>query len=265
VASDRVSAFDRILEPGIAGKGIILTQLTNFWMEKLSTIVPNHLVATEVEEFPQALQPHREHLRGRAVLVRKATVIPFECVARGYLAGSAFQEYLQDRTVCGQALPPDLQRASKLAKTLFTPATKAETGHDINVSFEVLEAELGFGLADRLRQLTIELFEAGNRHASEKGLLLADTKFEFGHIDGEVTLIDEVLTPDSSRYWSAAQWTPGTEPVSVDKQYIRNWLDSIGWDRESAPPTLPDEIIKGALERYVEAFRQITSTEPQLF
>ncbi|MEE8368969.1 MAG: phosphoribosylaminoimidazolesuccinocarboxamide synthase [Thermoanaerobaculia bacterium] len=264
VACDRVSAFDRILSPGIPGKGLILNQLTNFWMSNLSSIVGNHLVATQVEDFPPNLKPHHDQLRGRSVLVRKAAVIPFECVARGYLAGSAYHEYTQHGTANGQPLPAGLERASKLSETIFTPATKAESGHDTNVGFDALETELGPKLAGRLRTLTLDLFDAGSAHSRERGLLLADTKFEFGVIEGKVRLIDEVLTPDSSRFWSAEQWTPGIEPISVDKQFIRDWLDSIGWDRESPPPELPEEIVVGTLERYVAAFRKITSSDPEM-
>ncbi len=264
VACDRISAYDHVLRPGIAGKGKILNQLSNFWFERLAGVVPSHLLATEAADFPAVLAPHAEVLDGRAVLVKKATVVPFECVARGYLAGSAFREYRRGGTTCGIPLPPGLERAERLPEVLFTPATKAETGHDENVDFATLERGVGEPLAERLRELTVELYRRGADHAAERGLILADTKFEFGHIDGELVLIDEVLTPDSSRYWESQAWQPGVEPVSFDKQYVRNWLDDSGWDHESPPPELPGDVVRGTLERYSEAFRKLTGREPRL-
>jgi phosphoribosylaminoimidazole-succinocarboxamide synthase len=266
VASDRLSAYDHVLRPGIPGKGKILNQLSNFWFGHLAGVVPNHLLATEPEDFPTVLAPFREILRGRSVLARKARVVPFECVARGYLAGSGFREYERTGTVCGIPLPPGLHRASRLPLPLFTPATKAETGHDENVDFETLERALGPELATTLRDLTLKLYNQGAAHASAQVLLLADTKFEFGHAvdSGNLLLVDEVLTPDSSRYWDVEHWVPGEEPVSFDKQYVRNWLDQSGWDKESPPPELPAEVVQGTLERYVEAFRRITGREPVL-
>jgi phosphoribosylaminoimidazole-succinocarboxamide synthase len=264
VATDRLSAYDHILRPAIPGKGKILTQLTNFWMERLGDVVPNHLLATEVSDFPAALRRHSDQLEGRSVLVRKAAVVPFECVARGFLAGSAFKEYKASGTACGIPLPAGLERASRLAAPIFTPATKAESGHDENVDFATLEAGVGAATASRLRQLTLDLYRAGAAHAESMGLLLADTKFEFGVIDGAIVLIDEALTPDSSRYWEAAVWRPGTEPASFDKQFVRNWLDASGWDHESTPPELPGDVVAGTRERYIEAFRRLTGREPRL-
>ena len=264
VATDRLSAYDHILRPAIPGKGKVLNQLTGFWMDRLAGVVPNHLIATEVDDFPEELRPHRDELEGRSVLVRKATVIPFECVARGYLAGSAFKEYKASGTACGIPLPPGLERASQLPKPIFTPATKAESGHDENVSFEHVAGALGAETARGLRDLTLALYSAGAEHARGQGLLLADTKFEFGRIDGELVLIDEALTPDSSRYWEADAWRPGTEPVSFDKQFVRNWLDASGWDHESTPPELPADVVRGTTERYVEAFRRLTGADPVL-
>lgn len=264
VATDRLSAYDHILRPAIPGKGRILTQLTNFWMDRLSTIVPNHLLATEVGAFPAELQRHARQLEGRSVLAKKAAVVPFECVARGYLAGSAYKEYKAAGTACGIPLPAGLERASRLAEPIFTPATKAESGHDENVDFATLAAGVGTATAERLRGLTLDLYRAGAAHAESLGLLLADTKFEFGVIAGEIVLIDEALTPDSSRYWEAAAWKPGSEPASFDKQFVRNWLDESGWDHESTPPELPAEVVAGTRERYVEAFRRLTGREPRL-
>ena len=266
VASDRLSAYDHVLRPGIPGKGRILNQLSNFWFGRLSGLLPNHLLATEPEDFPAALEPFRGILRGRAVLARKARVVPFECVARGFLAGSGYKEYVRGGTVCGIPLPPGLQRASQLPEPIFTPATKAEEGHDENVDFATVERALGPDLTATLRDLTLALYSAGASHAAEHDLILADTKFEFGHAQdsGELLLIDEVLTPDSSRYWDVNQWLPGEESTSFDKQYVRNWLDETGWDKESPPPELPDDVVQGTLERYVEAFRRITGREPEL-
>ena len=264
VATDRLSAYDHVLSPAIPGKGKILTQLSTFWFERLAGVSAHHLLETDPARFPGDLPRHADLLRGRAVLVRKTQVVPFECVARGYLAGSAFREYRERGTACGIGLAPGLERASLLTVPIFTPATKAETGHDENVSYEVLAAQLGDVFAERLRQLTLALYAAGAQHAAERGLLLADTKFEFGTVGSELLLIDEALTPDSSRYWEAASWTPGTEPASFDKQFVRDWLDGSGWDHESPPPQLPAEVVQGTLDRYVEAFRRITGRVPQL-
>ncbi|HSF38154.1 MAG TPA: phosphoribosylaminoimidazolesuccinocarboxamide synthase [Thermoanaerobaculia bacterium] len=266
VATDRLSAYDHVLRPGIPGKGKILNQLSNFWFGLLADVIPNHLLATDPQDFPAVLAPYRDTLQGRAVLARKARVIPFECVARGYLAGSGFREYRKSGTVCGIPLPPGLDRASRLPHPIFTPATKAEEGHDENVDFETVERAVGAGLAAGMRDLTLALYRRGAAHAAERDLILADTKFELGHAldTGELLLVDEVLTPDSSRYWEVAFWSPGTEPVSFDKQYVRNWLDETGWDKESPPPVLPEDVVQGTLDRYVEAFRRITGREPEL-
>jgi phosphoribosylaminoimidazole-succinocarboxamide synthase len=267
VASDRLSAYDHVLQPGIPGKGKILNQLSTFWFSRLAGRVPHHLLAIDPADFPAAVAPFRDQLRGRAVLARKARVVPFECVARGYLAGSGFREYKAAGQICGLDLPPGLDRASRLPHPLFTPATKAETGHDENVAFEAVAAALGPDLAATLRDLTLDLYRLGASLAAEKDLLLADTKFEFGFsTDGanELLLIDEVLTPDSSRYWDVTSWKPGQEPASFDKQFVRNWLDESGWDKESPPPVLPDEVVLETRERYIEAFRRLTGAEPEL-
>jgi phosphoribosylaminoimidazole-succinocarboxamide synthase len=266
VASDRLSAYDHVLRPGIPGKGKILNQLSNFWFGRLSHVVPNHLLATEPEDFPAVLAPYADRLRGRAVLTRKARVVPFECVARGFLAGSGYREYVRQGTVCGIPLPAGLERASQLPQPIFTPATKAEQGHDENVDFATVSTSLGPDLAEALRGLTLDLYHAGAGRATERNLILADTKFEFGHAldTGELLLIDEVLTPDSSRYWDIANWRPGEEPVSFDKQFVRNWLDETGWDKESPPPELPDDVVRGTFERYLEAFQRLTGREPEL-
>jgi phosphoribosylaminoimidazole-succinocarboxamide synthase len=263
VASDRLSAYDHILRPAIPGKGRVLTRLTNWWFRELADVVPNHLLATEVTDFPPALSPHAGLLEGRSVLARKARVVPFECVARGYLAGSAYREYRAGGAVCGVALPAGLERASRLPEPVFTPATKAESGHDENVDFRHLVNALGEDVARALRDLTLRLYLEGARRAEQRGLLLADTKFEFGWIDDRITLIDEVLTPDSSRYWESSAWRPGEEPASFDKQFVRNWLDASGWDHESPPPELPADVVAGTRERYAEAYRRLTGTRDE--
>lgn len=269
VSTDRISAYDHVLSPGIPDKGRILHQLSAFWFEQLADAVPGHLLATRFEDLParlrELLSPEAERLAGRTALVRKARVVPFECVARGYLAGSGFREYRATGEVCGIPLPDGLERASRLPDPIFTPATKAETGHDENVSFGVVEAAVGPRLAERLRDLTLELYRRGAAHAADRGLILADTKFELGLVNGgDLLLVDEVMTPDSSRYWAADQWRPGEEPTSFDKQFVRNWLDASGWDHESPPPELPDEVVRGTRERYVEAFRRLTGRDPEL-
>jgi phosphoribosylaminoimidazole-succinocarboxamide synthase len=264
VATDRLSAYDHVLRPAIPGKGKVLTQLSNFWFELLAGIVPNHLLATDPADFPAALRPHAALLDGRAVLVRKTAVVPFECVARGYLAGSGFREYRQNGQVCGIPLPAGLQLASRLAEPIFTPATKATEGHDENVDFAAMAAATGEGVAESLRRLTLQLYGEGAAWAAARGLILADTKFEMGHDGPRLLLIDEALTPDSSRYWDTATWQPGQEPASFDKQFVRNWLDASGWDHQSPPPELPPEVVRGTLERYVTAFRRLTGREPRL-
>lgn len=265
VACDRISAYDHVLRPGIAGKGRILNQLTNFWFDELGDRVPHHLIATDPEDFSVDLSSRdRELLRGRAVEVRKAEVVPFECVARGWLAGSGFREYSASGTVCGLELPSGLVRASRLPEPIFTPATKAESGHDENVGFDVMAEGVGAKRAAELRDLTLDLYAFALARAEKAGLLLADTKLEFGLVEGRPMLVDEAFTPDSSRYWEASAWTPGEEPASFDKQFVRNWLDESGWDHESPPPELPEEVVRGTLERYVEAFRRLTGREPDL-
>ncbi len=264
VSTDRISAYDHVLSPGIPGKGKILNQLTNFWFDRLSDVVPHHLVATDPADFPAGLAAHADVLRGRSALVRKTRVVPFECVARGYLAGSGFREYVQTGQVCGISLPAGLRRADRLPESIYTPATKAESGHDVNVAFEAVAEGAGAELAGRLRETTLALYERGRQRLEAAGLILADTKFEFGRLDGELLLIDEVLTPDSSRFWEASEWRPGREPVSFDKQYVRNWLDGTGWDHESPPPELPPEVVEGTFQRYLEAFRRVTGSEPEI-
>lgn len=262
VATDRLSAYDHVLSPPIPGKGKILTQLANFWFDRTADLVPNHLLATKVDEFPPAAAAHAEVLAGRAILARKAEVIPFECVARGFLAGSAFKEYRRDGTACGIPLPAGLERASRLPEPIFTPATKAESGHDENVSFDYVADALGAEVAGRLRDLTLELYSSAARHAETCGLILADTKFEFGASPGaEVVLGDEVLTPDSSRFWPADEYEPGRGQASFDKQFVRDYLSEQDWNKEPPAPPLPAEVIEGTTARYREAYERITGRE----
>lgn len=262
VACDRISAYDHVLEPAIPGKGRILHQLSCWWFDRLADILPHHLVATTVDEMPEALQRHRATLEGRAALVRKAEVIPFECVARGFLAGSGWREYQEGGAVCGESLPPGIERAGRLPRPIFTPATKAETGHDENVTFASMAAALGLELAEEMRRLTLALYDRGSEIANQAGLLLADTKFELGWVDGRLHLVDEALTPDSSRYWDATSWRPGHEPVSFDKQPVRDWLDASGWDHQSRPPRLPEAVVEATVARYRTAFRRLVGAEP---
>ena len=264
VASDRVSAYDFVLSPEIPDKGKVLNQLTNFWFERLGDVIPNHLIETDVRHFPADLQPHAAYLEGRSVLVRKAEVVPYECVARAYLAGSAFREYQETGRACGHDLQPGMVRAAQLDEPIFTPATKAEEGHDENIDYDTLVAGVGDEMAATLRRVTLELFNRGRELAASRGLILADTKFEFGLVEGRLILIDEVLTPDSSRYWDAAQWSPGTEPVSFDKQPVRDWVAGTGWDKASPPPELTPEVVNETRERYLDAFRRVTGREPVL-
>ena len=264
VASDRVSAYDFVLSPEIPDKGKVLNQLTNFWFRRLGDTIPNHLVETDAGNFPAELGRHADYLQGRSVLVRKAEVVPYECVARGYLAGSAFREYQETGRACGHDLPAGMRRAEKLDQPIFTPATKAEEGHDENIDYDTLVLGVGPEMASTLRRITLELFLAGRELAAQRGLILADTKFEFGLVDGQLLLIDEVLTPDSSRYWDAAAWSPGTEPVSFDKQPVRDWVAGTGWDKASPPPELTPEVVHETRERYLDAFRRITGRGPVL-
>ena len=261
VASDRIAAFDCVLSPGIPDKGKILTQLSNFWFQRFSD-VQNHLVETEVERFPETLQAERATLAGRSVIVKKAEVIPFECVARGYIAGSGWAEYRKTKQVCGVRLPAGLVEADHLSEPIFTPATKSERGHDENVSFETMADRLGNEEAERLRDLTLDLYGRASEYAASRGLLLADTKLEFGRIDGRLVWIDEAFTPDSSRYWDAAAYRPGHSPHSLDKQFVRDWLDSTGWDRRPPAPRLPEGVIRTTREKYLEAFKTLTGLTP---
>lgn len=265
VATDRISAFDVVLSPGIPGKGAVLTQLSTFWFRKFEGLVPNHLLETDAAAFPPELAGFAGLLAGRSVLARKCRVVPFECVARGWLAGSGWKDYRRSGSVCGVPLPAGLSEASRLSEPIFTPATKAEEGHDENVSFEAMANAVGSDLAVRLRDLTLAIYSEAATYAAGRGVIVADTKLEFGLDDsGSVVWIDEALTPDSSRFWPAASWREGGSPPSYDKQFVRDWLETTGWDKTPPAPILPPHVVAGTLERYVEAFRALTGADPLL-
>ena len=259
VVTDRVSAFDVVLPDGIPGKGRVLTQVSRFWFDSLAHIVPNHLVSVEVDAFPSVCHPYREMLTGRAMLVKKAQPLPVECIVRGYLAGSGWQEYRASKSVCGIALPLGLRESERLPEPIFTPSTKAPEGvHDENIAFSEVERLIGAELAAQIREVSLALYRAAHAFAETKGFLLADTKFEFGQRDGLLLLIDEAFTPDSSRFWRADVYQPGAPQESYDKQIIRNYLISLGWDRRPPAPHLPLEIIAQAADRYREIARRLT-------
>ncbi len=259
VATDRISAFDCVLSPGIPDKGKILTQLSNFWFRRFADVVPNHLIETDAARFPEPLAAHASVLSGRSILARKCRVVPFECVARGYLAGSGWKDYQAGGAVCGIRLPAGLREADRLPEALFTPATKAESGHDINVSYEAMASAAGAALAARLKALTLELYGRASAYAASRGIVLADTKFEFGVDDaGNVVWIDEALTPDSSRFWPADTWRPGGSPPSFDKQFVRDFLLRTGWNKTPPAPVLPTDVVAGTRARYVEAYERLT-------
>jgi phosphoribosylaminoimidazole-succinocarboxamide synthase len=258
VATDRISAFDWVLPTGIPDKGRVLTAMTLFWLDYLG--VANHLLGTDVRMMGPAFAEHAEVLQGRSMLVRKATVVPFECVVRGYLAGSGWKEYRHGGMVCGQPLPAGLRESERLPEPIFTPATKAESGHDENVPFDTMARAIGASVAAELRQRSIDLYRRATTHAETRGIILADTKFEWGQLaDGGLILIDEVLTPDSSRFWPAASYRPGANPPSYDKQFVRDWLEQSGWDKNSPPPPLPDDVVRKTREKYLEAHERLTS------
>ena len=261
VATDRISAFDYVLPTEIPDKGAVLTALTLWWFDQLADVVPNHLVTARVDDYPAELAPYADALRGRSMLCRRLEMVPVECVARGYLAGSGLNDYLATGAVCGHQLPAGLRDGDRLPAPIFTPATKAEMGeHDENVSREQVAQTVGAELAAELEQLTLAVYRRATQLAEPRGLLVADTKLEFGHDhDGRITLGDEVLTPDSSRFWPADRWEPGHAQPSYDKQYVRDWLlNDSGWDRQSAPPALPAEVATRTRDKYVEAYERLT-------
>lgn len=258
VASDRVSAFDVVLPNGIPGKGKLLTQISIFWFRQMEDIICNHIIATEVDKYPAACHKYREQLEGRSMMVIKAVPMPVECIVRGYLSGSGWKEYNKSGTVCGIELPHGLAESSKLDKPLFTPSTKADEGHDINITFDEMKKIVGGELAERLKSISLKVYNRGREIAAKKGIIIADTKFEFGMYNNELMLIDEVLTPDSSRFWSAKAYVPGQAQDSFDKQIIRDYLLTLDWDQTYPGPHLPENIVEKALERYREISRIIT-------
>ena len=262
VASDRLSAYDVVLRTVVPDKGAVLTGLSVWWFSQLADLVPNHLVSARVADFPASLQPYAAQLRGRSMLCRRLSMVPVECVARGYLTGSGLKDYLQTGGICGQQLPSGLQDGSALPTPVFTPATKAAVGdHDENVSYEEVVATVGADLAAQLRRVTLAVYQRGAALAAERGILLADTKLELGHDSaGVLVLGDEVLTPDSSRFWAADSWLPGRPQPSYDKQYVRDWLDASGWDRTAPGPELPTEVVERTRAKYVEAYERLTGS-----
>lgn len=258
VATDRISAFDHVLATGIPEKGRILTQLSLFWFDLLKDIVKNHLVTTDTARFPTSCTPYLSQLEGRSMVVKRAEMFPIECVVRGYISGSGWKDYRQTGAICGIELPSGLRESDRLPEPIFTPAAKNNIGHDENISFQQMVDTIGQKPAEDLRALTIKIYEKAGNHAADKGLILADTKFEFGLIDGEITLADEVLTPDSSRYWPAETYSPGGPQPSFDKQYVRDYLESIHWNKRAPAPALPPEVVDKTKAKYLEAFRLIT-------
>lgn len=256
VATDRISAFDYILPNGIPRKGEVLTRLSRFWFDLLQ--VPCHYISDDPATAQLPPGTDIQLLQGRSMVVRRTDVIPIECVARGYLSGSGWKEYQRSGTVCGIPLPPGLSESSRLPEPIFTPATKAESGHDENITFEQTAAIIGLPLATQLRELTLDIYSRGCEYAAGRGIIIADTKFEFGLRDGRVLLIDEVMTPDSSRFWPADSWEPGRAQASFDKQFVRDWLERSGWDKNSPPPVLPDDVVQRTSERYIEAWQRLT-------
>ena len=261
VATDRISAFDHVLPNGIPDRGKVLTQLSIFWFSQTDTFQPNHLVSGMVPDLPPALKNYREELAGRFMIVRKAKRIDFECVVRGYLAGSAWKEYQETQTLAGEKMPPGLRQSEKLAYPTFSPATKAESGHDENITFDQMKKELGDELATKLRDASLELYKYASEFSARRGLILADTKFEFGVVGEDVILIDEVLTPDSSRYWDGATYRVGVTPEAYDKQFVRDWLTRSGWDKESDPPRLPDDVVTQTRLRYLAAYQRLVGKQ----
>jgi phosphoribosylaminoimidazole-succinocarboxamide synthase len=258
VASDRISAYDYVLPSLIPNKGKILTQLSLFWFGRTELICPNHVITADVDEYPEFLREHKQKLEKRSMLVKKTEVVPVECVVRGYLAGSGWREYKASGTTSGVNLRDGMQQADRLEEPIFTPATKAEEGHDINVSFKEMQKIVGAELANKIKDVSLALYQKATFHALSKGIIIADTKFEFGLHEGEIILVDEIFTPDSSRFWPVELYTPGQSQQSLDKQFVRDYLDSTDWDKNSPPPPLPPEIVQQTLDRYMEIFRLLT-------
>ena len=261
VASDRMSAFDVVLPDAIPDKGTVLTQLSRFWFDRTGEVVPNHLISTDVADLPEEVRSAQEVLRGRFMVVKKAERIDIECVVRGYLAGSGWAEYRKSNTVCGERLPDGLTESARLPEPIFTPAAKVDEGHDENISYGKMKQIVGANLAEQLKEASMRLYQHAEQHALTRGIIIADTKFEFGLVDGQLIVIDEDLTPDSSRFWDATQYEPGRSQASFDKQPLRDWLERSGWDKNPPGPPLPPEIIDETAARYRKAYQVVTGTE----
>jgi len=264
IATDRISAFDYVLATGIPHKGSVLTQLSLFWFDFLKDSVPNHLVTADVDRYPQHLRKYRDQLRGRSMLVVHADMVPVECVVRGYISGSAWKEYRETGTVCGISMPSGLRESDKLPEPIFTPATKANTGHDENISFSEMKKITGASLSEQLRELSLRIYSAAADYAAARGIIIADTKFEFGRTAAGLVLADEVLTPDSSRFWPADSYTPGRGQESFDKQYVRDYLEKIHWNKQPPAPALPPDVAENTSAKYREAFRRLTGRDLQV-
>jgi phosphoribosylaminoimidazole-succinocarboxamide synthase len=264
VATDRLSAFDVVLPTGIPGKGVLLTRMSLFWFRLLGSVVPNHVLSAEVDEYPETLRRFRDQLEGRSMLVVKTDVLPVECVVRGYLVGSGWKDYRATGAVCGIALPPGLRESERLEPPIFTPATKAETGHDENISFEEMARTVGAARAEEARAASLEIYARASEHALARGIILADTKFEFGLRDGRLVWVDEALTPDSSRFWPADGWAPGRAQPSFDKQFVRDHLETVAWDKRPPGPALPPEVVARTVEKYVEAYERLRGEARQV-
>jgi len=261
VASDRISAFDYVLPSLIPDKGKVLTQLSEFWFEFTSLVCPNHMITADFGKFPESVKKHKKILEKRSMLVVKTDVIPIECIVRGYVSGSAWKDYQKDGKVSGVKLPSGLKESDQLDDVIFTPSTKAEQGHDENISFKKMQKEIGTDLAKKIKDVSIALYQKASLHALSKGILIADTKFEFGMRDGELVLIDEIFTPDSSRFWPVESYSPGGPQPSLDKQFVRDYLESTDWDKNSPPPELPESIIKQTAQRYKEIYFKLTGND----
>jgi len=264
LASDRISAFDHILATEIPDKGKVLTQLSLFWFDYLRNLVSNHVITARVEEYPEPLHYFQDQLRGRSMLVRRAKMFPVECVVRGYLSGSGWKDYKQNQSICGIRLPAGLRESDRLPEPIFTPATKSNTGHDINIPFTEMVRLVGTVYAEKLRELSLRIYALAVEHAMNRAIIVADTKFEFGLINGEIVLADEVLTPDSSRFWPAESYRPGGAQASYDKQFVRDYLESIHWDKNPPAPELPQDVVRKTREKYIQAYRQLSGKELEL-
>lgn len=258
IVTDRISAFDYVLHEPIPNKGICLTQISAFWFDYFKDLVPNHMISANVEEYSDDLKEYESELFGRSMLAKKAHALPVECIVRGYISGSAWKSYQKDGTVCGIKLPDGLKESDQFEEPLFTPSTKADTGHDENISFEEMEKLIGKKDAKILKEISLKMYKTAAEYARKRGIIIADTKFEFGKIGDTIIVIDEVLTPDSSRFWDADEYEPGRGQSSFDKQYVRDYLSSTGWDKNSSPPHLPQEVVEGTEKRYIEAYEKLT-------